>query len=300
MLVYRDSKVEDTRVQSLIRSFITVILASSMSLTSAEAASNLAQCVQVTSSGIIPSNFNPRYEVTLNTVCDTDLGSVTIQFYSGSNDIRYAVPQFKSIFRLSKWGETLYFDLGSIPKGIYVPRINITVSKEPWNPNNIYLNQFSIKGSPAPGPSPSPAKSSLPSPKPSPTPMNTFPSTESSVEAKIYPSNRNWAAWIDSYEYVSGPNPLVGNKATMIRISGGCTSSGKTVQVMKNRNDLGKKYSNGMRFIQPVLLCKAGSFSGTLKVTGETKIEITELPSSHSGTGILFRTNQEVRFSKVD
>ena len=120
------------------------------------------------------------------------------------------------------------------------------------------------------------------------------------VSAKIFPSDKSWAAWIKSFDYVSGPNPLVAKKPTKVKISGGCTSSGKAIQVMKNRSDSGAKYPNGMRYIKPVLVCKAGIFSGVLNITGETKISITELPASHVGTEILFRLNQELRYTEID
>lgn len=61
-----------------------------LNATNANAANNLAQCVQVTSSSVTASSLNPQYVVTIKDACDTDLGSVTIQFYSGSNDIRSA------------------------------------------------------------------------------------------------------------------------------------------------------------------------------------------------------------------
>ena len=118
-----------------------------LNATTANAANNLAQCVQVTSSSVTASSLNPQYVVTVKDACDTDLGSVTIQFYSGSNDIRSATPQFRSIFKLSKWGDTLYFDLGNLAKGTYIPRLNVTVGKEPWAPQMFYLNSFQITGS---------------------------------------------------------------------------------------------------------------------------------------------------------
>jgi hypothetical protein len=284
----------------IIRNCLALIAMLLLNMPNASAANNLAQCVQVTSSSVTASSLNPQYVVTVKDACDTDLGSVTIQFYSGSNDIRSATPQFRSIFKLSKWGDTLYFDLGNLAKGVYVPRLNVTVGKEPWNPNNIFLSSFTITGGSASAPTTKPTNS--PTPQPSPAKTLASPNSEPKgvITAKIFPADKSWAAWIKTFEYVSGPNPLVSNKGTRIKISGGCTPAGKTVQVMKNRSDSGAKYPNGMRYVKPILVCKAGRFSGTVIITGDTKISITELPTSHGGTEILFRLNQELSRTDID
>lgn len=263
-------------------------------------ATELPKCVQVINSYITTSIINPQYVVTVKDACETDLGSVSVQFFSGSTDIRFATPQIRSIFKLSKWGETLYFDLGNISKGTYVPRLSVTIGKEPWNPNNIILNGFTVTGSSPSKSLPIPKTSSPSVPTPIKTPSKPTSSSSAVISARIYPADKNWAAWIESFEYVSGPNPLSGSKSTKIKITGSCTSAGKTIQVMKNRSDDGSKYPNGMRYIKPVLVCTSGKFSGTVKVTGDTRISITELPQSHTGTEILFRIKQEVVTTKID
>jgi len=130
----------------IFRIFLSAILLSLIFQSNANASENLARCVQVTNSYLIPSSFNPKYVVTLKDACDTDLGSISLQFYSGSNSLGAAVPQFRSIFKLNRWGQTEYFDLPSISKGVYAPRLQVTIGKEPWNPQMLYLNSFQISG----------------------------------------------------------------------------------------------------------------------------------------------------------
>jgi hypothetical protein len=263
-------------------------------------ASELPKCVQVTNAYVTASTINPQYVVTVKDACDADLGSVSLQFFSGSTDVRFAAPQFRSIFKLNKWGETIYFDLGNISQGIYVPRLSVTVGKEPWNPNTIILNGFTVGGKTPAKPLATPKVTALNTPSPAISPSKPASSPSQAISARIYRADKSWAAWIDSFDYISGPNPLTENRSTKIRISGSCTPSGKTIQVMKNRSDNGVKYPNGMRYIKPVLTCTSGNFSGILKVTGDTRISITELPKSHLGTEILFRLNQEIIPTKID
>ena len=128
------------------RVFLSTVLLSLIFQSDANANENLAKCVQVTNSYLIASSFNPQYVVTLKDACETDLGSISLQFFSGSNSLGAAVPQFRSIFKLNRWGQTEYFDLPSISKGIYTPRLQVTIGKEPWNPQMLYLNTFQITG----------------------------------------------------------------------------------------------------------------------------------------------------------
>lgn len=114
------------------------------------------------------------------------------------------------------------------------------------------------------------------------------------LAAKITQASHTWAAWIQTYEFVSGANPLKSNKLTTIKVSGVCTASGKTVQSWKNTDSKGKKYPNGSRPGAPAWKCQDGFFEGKVQISGGTRFNIVELPKSHNGTTIEFRVNQEL------
>ena len=112
------------------------------------------------------------------------------------------------------------------------------------------------------------------------------------IQAKIENPPRGWAAWINSFEYIKGPNPLVSNSVTTVLVKGSCTNNGQEVQAWKNTGTNGTNYSNGMRPITPKWKCIKGAFSGEINLTGNTRMNIVELPASHQGTKINFRTGQ--------
>ena len=87
---------------------------------------------------------------------------------------------------------------------------------------------------------------------------------------------------------------MVSNKSTTLLIKGICTSKGKTIQAMKNTSATGVKYSNGMRYVTPKWKCVNGAFSGSIEVTGVTKMDIYEEPGNHTGTNIAFKVGQKV------
>ncbi|CAN2173137.1 Trypsin-like peptidase domain containing protein [Candidatus Nanopelagicaceae bacterium] len=112
------------------------------------------------------------------------------------------------------------------------------------------------------------------------------------VVAKVTQVSHEWAAWIDSIEYVKGANPLTSNSLTTIRISGNCTKAGKKVQIWKNTDSSGKKYAKGSKpFLSPIP-CNFGQFEGLLTINGGTKVYVVELPKSRVGTTIEFRKGQ--------
>lgn len=119
------------------------------------------------------------------------------------------------------------------------------------------------------------------------------------IQAKIINPSRGWSAWINSFEYVKGPNPLVGNQVTTVLMKGSCTKTGKTVQAWKNTGSKGVSYPNGMRPIATAWKCINGSFSGEIELTGNTRMDIVELPASHEGTKILFRVGQKISKSNL-
>jgi len=102
-------------------------------------------------------------------------------------------------------------------------------------------------------------------------------------------ASKGWSAWITSYDYVKGPNPLVENKITTVVMKGVCTSKGKTIQAMKNTGTNGVKYPNGMRYVTPKWKCVNGTFTGKIDVSGNTRMDISEEPTNRVGTQITFR-----------
>jgi hypothetical protein len=122
------------------------------------------------------------------------------------------------------------------------------------------------------------------------------PSTKKLITAKITSASHTWAGWISTYEYISGANPLKSNKLTTLRVSGNCTSSGKTIQAWKNTDAKGKKYPNGSRTSGSAWKCIDGSFEGNVQISGGTRFYIVELPKSRVGTTIEFRINQDLEF----
>jgi hypothetical protein len=123
-----------------------------------------------------------------------------------------------------------------------------------------------------------------------------LPSTNPNIDtfAQVIQPKSGWSAWISSIEYVKGANPMASNKPTTFLIKGVCTSSGKLIQIMKNTSSSGTKYPNGMRFVTPKLKCNNGKFNGNIEVTGNTKMEIFEEPSNHSGTNIAFKVGMNI------
>ena len=126
--------------------------------------------------------------------------------------------------------------------------------------------------------------------------FTVLPKTVNSpLEAKITLAPRSWASWIETYEYVSGPNPLKSNQLTYILVKGICNSSAKSVQPSKNTDTKGKKYSNGSRPYESPWKCKkSGAFEGIIAISGGTRFYINDLPKSRVGTQIEFRVGQEI------
>ena len=152
--------------------------------------------------------------------------------------------------------------------------------------------------SPTPLQTPSPSPSQTASPSQSPTPSPTQ-GTIGGIQAKVQHASKGWSAWITSYDYVKGPNPLVENKITTILIKGICTSKGKTIQAMKNTGTNGVKYPNGMRYVTPKWKCVNGQFSGKIDVSGNTRMDISEEPTNRVGTQITFRPNLEITLTDL-
>ena len=93
---------------------------------------------------------------------------------------------------------------------------------------------------------------------------------------------------------MKGPNPLLPNRATTVRMKGFCTSIGKFIQAGKNTGSNGVKYPNGMRYVNPKWKCLKGTFTGLIDVTGNTKMFIFEEPKNRVGTEITFKVGQRI------
>ena len=114
------------------------------------------------------------------------------------------------------------------------------------------------------------------------------------LQATVLNPRRGWSAWINSFEYVKGPNPLRADKATTVRMKGVCTSLGRNIQAMKNTGSNGMKYPNGMRYVTPKWKCIKGVFTGVIDVSGNTKMDIYEEPKNRVGTEITFKVGQKI------
>jgi hypothetical protein len=147
---------------------------------------------------------------------------------------------------------------------------------------------------PTAAPTPTPTVSPTQSPTPSPTQDST-----NGIQAKVQHASKGWSAWISSYDYVKGPNPLVENKVTTVVMKGVCTSKGKTIQAMKNTGTNGVKYPNGMRYVTPKWKCVNGTFTGKIDVSGNTRMDISEEPTNRVGTHITFRRGLEITFTEL-
>lgn len=149
--------------------------------------------------------------------------------------------------------------------------------------------------SPTALPTPTPTLSLTPSPTPSPTKEST-----GGIQPKVQHAPKNWSARISSYEYLRGANPLVGNNPTTLLIKGYCTSYGKLIQAYKNTGSNGVKYPNGNRYVTPKWKCIKGEFSGSIEVTGNTRIGVFEQPSQHNGTEITFKTGLVIGKTNIE
>ena len=148
-------------------------------------------------------------------------------------------------------------------------------------------------------PSTQPTTPAVPkNPQPSQSPSITAPS--GGIQPKIVHARKDWSARITSFEYLSGINPLVGNKPTTLQIKGYCTKYGKNIQAYKNTGSNGVKYPNGSRYVTPQWKCVNGRFEGKIEVTGNTKMGIFEVPSQHNGTEITFRVGADVGLTDTE
>jgi len=123
----------------LILSFKSLVFASP-----AVAYGQWVDCVIVKSAGLSMFSYfgSPAYEVKVVNGCDSDIGSVRLDFESGSFDVFAYNSQ--SIFNLSSFGKTVQFELRGIKPGFYSPTLKIT-SREDFSSKRVRLPSYSIQ-----------------------------------------------------------------------------------------------------------------------------------------------------------
>jgi hypothetical protein len=112
----------------------------------ADAYGQWVDCVIVKSAGLSPFPYfgSLAYEVKVLNGCDSDIGSVRLDFESGSFDVFAFNSQ--SIFNLSSFGKTVQFELRGIKPGFYSPTLKIT-SREDFSSKRVRLPAYTIEAS---------------------------------------------------------------------------------------------------------------------------------------------------------
>lgn len=110
----------------------------------ADAYGQWVDCVIVKSAGLSPFPYfgSLAYEVKVLNGCDSDIGSVRLDFESGSFDVFAYNSQ--SIFNLSSFGKTVQFELRGIKPGFYSPTLKIT-SREDFSSKRVRLPAYTIE-----------------------------------------------------------------------------------------------------------------------------------------------------------
>lgn len=124
----------------------SLLLTSSLSAVSnANAYGQWVDCVIVTSAGLNSWGMygNPAYDVKISNGCQGDVGSVTIDFDSGSYDV-YSFNNRQTIYSLASYGTTKTFTLEGIKPGYYFPTLKITASQD-YSSKRVNLPSFTIQ-----------------------------------------------------------------------------------------------------------------------------------------------------------
>lgn len=172
------------------------------------------------------------------------------------------------------------------------------------NPNGIWSGSTVTVPTPTTSPKAADPSAQIPTPtqpkNPEPSESPSINAPKAGVQPKIVHAAKDWSARITTFEYVKGPNPIVGNKPTTLSIKGYCTKYGKTIQAYKNTGSNGVKYPNGSRYVSPQWKCVNGRFEGKIEITGNTRMGIFEVPSQHNGTEITFRIGVDVGLTNTE
>jgi len=109
----------------------------------AEAYGDLVDCVVVRSAGLSPFPYfgSLAYEVKVQNGCDADIGTIKLEFDSGSFDVFSFGSE--SIYNLGSYGKTVQFQLENIKPGYYSPSVKIT-SREDYSYKRVRLPAYTI------------------------------------------------------------------------------------------------------------------------------------------------------------
>jgi hypothetical protein len=91
---------------------------------------------------MFPYFGSPAYEVKVFNGCESDIGSIRLDFESGSFDVFAYNSQ--SIYNLSTFGKTVQFELKGIKPGFYSPTLKIT-SREDFSSKRVRLPSYTIQ-----------------------------------------------------------------------------------------------------------------------------------------------------------
>ena len=110
----------------------------------AEAYGDLVDCVVVRSAGLSPFPYfgSLAYEVKVQNGCDADIGTIKLEFDSGSFDVFSFGSE--SIYNLGSYGKTVQFQLENIKPGYYSPTLKITATKD-YSTRRMNLPSFTIE-----------------------------------------------------------------------------------------------------------------------------------------------------------
>ena len=129
------------------RAFMAILVVICMSYLvtpiKAEAYGELVDCVIVKSAGLSPFPYfgSLAYEVKVQNGCNADIGTIKLEFDSGSFDVFSFGSQ--SIYNLSSYGKTVQFQLENIKPGYYSPSLKIT-SREDYSYKRVRLPAYTI------------------------------------------------------------------------------------------------------------------------------------------------------------
>ena len=124
---------------------LMIFLSSLIRVSPAIASNQWVDCVVLSSAGL--STYytfgSPEYEIKVSNGCQGDLGSVTLEFDSGSFDV-WGFNNRVSIWSLTSWSTTKTFSLEHIKPGFYSPTIKITATKD-YSTRRMNLPGFTIQ-----------------------------------------------------------------------------------------------------------------------------------------------------------
>ena len=133
------------RIRGILLSLLLMLMFTLSNAQIAKAYNQWVDCVVVSSAGVSPFLMfgSPEYEIKLYNGCQGDMGSVNLDFDSGSFDV-FSFNGRVSIYNLSNYSTTKTFSLQNIKPGFYFPKLKITATKD-YSYKTINLPSYSIK-----------------------------------------------------------------------------------------------------------------------------------------------------------